>query len=299
MTEQQPKIGNIIYCNNQYYPGKNIGEYVLLKMFGRNEFTTTYLCIHVPTEKQYVVKIIHEKKNFKYNMEIIAKLKNIKHDFIVSLHDMLISQNHVYIFYEYVPNANNLYEKIVDNERLDENLSRKIFQQIIIAMNFYHQHNLYYSDYKFDGDLIEDVLIDENENIKIINWGFYNLCEKNIGTWCVIKPPRYILPEHIKGEINYNKFKADIWICGIALFTMLSGQYPFDDKSFKTMFRNIENCEYKMSEYISEGARNLIRRILVADPASRYSIENIFADSWFNNNLVQFEIDQGIKVYKP
>lgn len=68
---------------------------------------------------------------------------------------------------------------------------------------------------------------------------------------------------------------VDLWACGVILFTLLSGLPPFWHRKQHIMFRMIIDGQYTMtgSEWddVSETAKDLIRHLLVVDPAERYT----------------------------
>ena len=76
----------------------------------------------------------------------------------------------------------------------------------------------------------ESILFDENNKIKLIDFGF-SFCYKNTN----IKinddygTPSYACPEMHKGE-KYNLELADVWSCGILLYTMIRGYLPFSEE---------------------------------------------------------------------
>jgi len=65
---------------------------------------------------------------------------------------------------------------------------------------------------------------------------------------------------------------------------MLSGSAPFYGEDNMIMFEKIKRCEWafesKIWTHVSDLAKDLISKILVADPISRITIEQIFRHPW-------------------
>jgi len=74
-------------------------------------------------------------------------------------------------------------------------------------------------------------------------------------------------------EFVYDKQIADVWSCGVTLYVMAVGAYPFEDpeepKNFRKTIQRILNVQYAIPDYvnISPECRHLISRIFVGDPA--------------------------------
>ena len=62
--------------------------------------------------------------------------------------------------------------------------------------------------------------------------------------------------------------KADIWSCGVILYTLIYGCYPFN-KEEKNYANKIVGAVYRLHPDVpaSDGCLNLLRQLLVADPA--------------------------------
>ena len=64
---------------------------------------------------------------------------------------------------------------------------------------------------------------------------------------------------------------------------MLCGFLPFDEDSKSLLYKKILNCEYNLPSFLSPGAADLIKRILVRSTKSRLTIDEIKKHDWFKN----------------
>jgi MAP/microtubule affinity-regulating kinase len=121
------------------------------------------------------------------------------------------------------------YLKSKPNRKIDEEMCRQIFSQIIKGIDFLHSNNVYHRDIK-----LENIIIDDKNQIKIIDFGFgtCNPKSKLLNFFC--GTPSYMPPEIIQKK-DYVGPCADIWSIGILLFTMLCGSFPFRGKNSNHM----------------------------------------------------------------
>lgn len=120
--------------------------------------------------------------------------------------------------------------------------------------------------------------MDGQKNIKIADFGMAALQPANrwLNTSC--GSPHYASPEVIQGE-NYRGDKADVWSCGVILYAMLTGTLPFDsDGDYSDVIRTVLIGKYRFPREanLSEYAKDLINRMLQADPIRRISMKAIW-----------------------
>ena len=91
--------------------------------------------------------------------------------------------------------------------------------------------------------------------------------------------PNYAAPEVISANF-YDGKEVDVWSCGVILYAMLAGQLPFDEEKMPNLIARIKKAKYYMPNDISEGARDLINRLLQPLPIKRLKLEEIIDHPW-------------------
>lgn len=98
----------------------------------------------------------------------------------------------------------------------------------------------------------------------------------------------YTAPEEITVQNHTDDRAADVWSCGVLLYIMLTGTYPFgqlaevyDQKQVQEMLSRIMEAKFVMPEDVSPGAAGLLRKILVKEVAQRIHLQDVCADEWF------------------
>lgn len=150
------------------------------------------------------------------------------------------------------------------------------FRQIISAVSYLHDHGYAHRDLK-----PENVLLDKEQNLKIIDFG---LCAKPQGgmdslllTSC--GSPTYAAPELIQG-VKYHGSEVDIWSMGVILYALLCGCLPFESDNIDELFKKILRGKYIEPGWLSSGSKRLLRRMLCVDPLKRIQISELINDPW-------------------
>ncbi|KAJ2956425.1 hypothetical protein NQZ79_g7748 [Umbelopsis isabellina] len=210
----------------------------------------------------------------------IAIMKLIHHPSIMALHDVIEDDEspELYLILEYMEGG-ELFEYLVSEGRLPEKKARSYFQQIIYGVDYCHKHLICHRDLK-----PENLLLDRNLDIKIADFGMASL--QPIGSLLETScgSPHYASPEIVTGR-PYDGSSSDIWSCGIILYALLTGHLPFDDENIRLLLKKVKTGRYVMPHDISYQAQDLIRKILVTDPAKRITTEQIKRHPWFAQDI--------------
>ncbi|KAF7053160.1 hypothetical protein CFC21_061142 [Triticum aestivum] len=130
---------------------------------------------------------------------------------------------------------------------------------------------------------LENLLLDENENLKVSDFGLSALSESKrqdglLHTTC--GTPAYVAPEVIS-KTGYDGAKSDIWSCGVILFVLVAGYLPFHGSNLMDMYRKIEQGDFRCPGWFSHKLQKLLLKILDPNPSTRASIQKIKESTWF------------------
>jgi len=184
---------------------------------------------------------------------------------------------------EYAPME--LFDYIVRHGRLGESRSRKLFQQIICAVEYCHRHKIVHRDLK-----PENLLLDQNMNVKIADFGLSNIMTDGNFLKTSCGSPNYAAPEVISGKL-YAGPEVDVWSCGVILYVFLVGRLPFDDEFIPSLFKKIAAGNFHIPSHLPSGAVNIIKRCLQVHPVHRITIPEIRQDEWFLKDLPAYLTD--------
>ena len=270
-----------------------INNYKYIKTIGEGTFGKVKLALHNLTGEKVAIKILEKnliKDKNEYNRieKEIQYLKLFNHPNIIQIYEVIENSSSYFIVMEYAEGG-ELFNYIVQKEKLSENESSFYFYQIIQGVIEIHKKKICHRDIK-----PENLLFTHNKILKIIDFGLSSEYDNYLTTPC--GSPCYASPEMIKGQ-KYNGLSVDLWACGIILFAMLCGYLPFDDKNNNELFKKIVECKIdyptKDEVILSEISLDLINKILTPNPKKRIGIEDILAHPFMNygkkiyNNVIK------------
>ncbi|XP_077533339.1 maternal embryonic leucine zipper kinase-like [Haemaphysalis longicornis] len=253
-------------------------QYVLLETIGAGGFAKVKLGLHVLTGEKVAIKIMDKKVLGedlpRVKLEIKA-LKELSHQHICKLYQVIENETTIYLVLEYC-SGGELFDYIVDSERLSEEEARHFFRQIVSAVAYIHSHGYAHRDLK-----PENLLLDENHNLKLIDFG---LCAKPKGgmatsleTCC--GSPAYAAPELVTGQ-EYIGSMVDIWSMGVLLYALLCGCLPFEDDNLVVLYRKIQTGEYDCPEWLSDESVELLSQMMEVNPERRIGITQLASHPW-------------------
>ena len=250
----------------------NIKNYILKDDIGEGNFGKVKLGIFKSTREEFAIKILNKEKiKIKMKNTVFKEndiIKRFNHVNVIFVLDIIEDSENYYIVMEYCKKG-ELFDYIVDQQRLEEDEAAYFFYQLINGVEYIHSLDVAHRDLK-----PENLLLNDKKILKIIDFGLSHEFngEELLKTKC--GSPSYAAPEIIKG-LPYDGFKTDVWCCGIILYAMVCGYLPFEGDNNKILFKNIVECKPDIPEYLSEDTQDLISSILKPEPNDRLTIEQI------------------------
>ncbi|CAD8174806.1 unnamed protein product [Paramecium octaurelia] len=268
---------------------KCIGNYQLGKTIGSGTFGKVKLAVHIPTQQTVAIKIMNKSRMVDIvDIERVQRelhiLKIVRHPNIIMLYEVFETTKYIFIVMEYC--QKELFSYIVKNKKIPEVNACALFQQLLSGIEYIHKLKIVHRDIKPENLLIKG-------RIKIVDFGLSNTYDDLLKTAC--GSPCYAAPEMISGKL-YSGLKADIWSSGVVLFVMLCGYLPFEDANTNQLYKKILSANYKVPNFLSSDAVDVLKLILNPDPEDRPNIDQIRKHPWFNLYKTSFQIKQGILI---
>ncbi|KAL4500674.1 hypothetical protein ABPG72_003098 [Tetrahymena utriculariae] len=247
---------------------------------GTGSYAVVNLAIDKRSNQKVAIKVYekeklqdpHKMKNVKREVQILT---HISHFNIIKLYYVIDAPTTLNLVMEYI-GTSSLYSylKAKPNRRLPENDARKIFRQVVEGIKYLHSRNIIHRDIK-----LENLLIDDYKNVKIIDFGFAVCAPKDKKLTSFCGTPSYMAPE-IVSKKDYYGAPVDVWTCGVLLFVLFCGAFPFKGNDEKDLYKKIQKCQLEVPPHVPPGAKLLIQRILKPVPKERPDVEEILKDPW-------------------
>ena len=205
-----------------------LGREVAIKEFFMSEYCdrdSATSCISLGTEgsrmtvNRFLEKFLKEARN----------IANLKHPNIIAIYDIFEENNTAYYVMEYHPEG-SLWSLVDKQGAMNEKQALHYIQQVALALKHIHNHCIMHLDIK-----PENILIDENNNAILIDFGISKVYDKH-ATVPMHKTPRSSIvtfsPEYspieqytTDGVAEFSP-ATDIYSLGATLFTLLTGNCP-------------------------------------------------------------------------
>ncbi|GAA49714.1 serine/threonine-protein kinase DCLK3 [Clonorchis sinensis] len=292
-TQQSPqkaahnavKLVGLAHLNLKFVPdSENLrNRYHIGRILGDGNFAVVRLVRRRDTGQKYAMKIIDKAKLRGKEMMLhqeITILHSCSHPNIVRLLEEYETPKEIWLVMELVKDG-DLFEGITNSVKYSENVASGIVADIANALFYLHCRYIVHRDLK-----PENVLMwhqpDGKLRVKLADFGLAVEVRRNLYTVC--GTPTYIAPE-ILSERGYG-LEVDLWALGIITYIMLCGFAPFrsPDRRQSQLFESIKRGVFVfLSPYwdeISQGAKDLVNRLLVVTPRKRLTAIETLTHPW-------------------
>jgi calcium-dependent protein kinase len=233
------------------------------------------------TGKRVAVKSFNKKiltaKRLAFLRNEVAVYLLLDHPNVTRLLDVYEDKQSVHLVMEFC-SGKELYHRLVKKSRYSEKDAAKTTYEMLLAINYLHQHNIVHRDIKLENFLYEDA--SESSKLKLIDFGFSKVWHPHEKLHASCGSIQYVSPEVLRG--NYD-CQCDMWSLGVIVFMLLSGNPPFDGDEDQVL-ENIRIGNYKMKgnrwKAVSDEAKDFVCNLLVVDPRKRMDAVQALDHPW-------------------
>lgn len=257
--------------------------YILSKKpIGYGAYGEVWICEHIRSKEKRAVKIIEKSwlssemlKN-RTVLEEVEILRALDHPNILKIFEYFEDSKNYYIVMEYCQYG-DLLDELHKRDKFDEATASKIMEQVLSGLNYIHTKLVVHRDIKLENILIWSK--DKDLDVKIIDFNIATFktsakLTKFTGTFY------YLAPEVI--EESYDE-KCDLWSCGVIMYLLLTGEFPFNGKNREQVLQSINACKYQQNpayQTLSALSKDLLSHLLTKSPSSRYSARESLTHPW-------------------
>ncbi|KAK9815615.1 hypothetical protein WJX72_006892 [[Myrmecia] bisecta] len=261
---------------------KRIGRYAMGKVIGKGAFGIVRLGQNTATGEKVAIKTI-DASSFRSIAQIeqvqdeINVLSGLKHPNIIRLLDMHFAANIFYFVMEFASGGSLIeYVRKQEGHRLQEAEAKRIFEQVIDAVDYCHRRRVIHRDLK-----PENILLDDSGNVKVADFGLAGITTPfsgNLRSAC--GTPEFTAPEIVRGK-EYDGSSVDIWSLGVILYELMQGHLPFKAPTQSGLFKSIVAGTYApLPEAASPECRNLVAKMLTGNAEKRITMDEIRRHPW-------------------
>ncbi|TMW65339.1 hypothetical protein Poli38472_007981 [Pythium oligandrum] len=291
-------------CFYQAYLSKrslalSFSDFDVVGVLGQGGFGTVVLVKrHMSQDEYFAIKIIDKHSGAESALKERRILSGVRHPFLACLRFAFQTQTKLYLGLDYYKGG-NLYlhmhtskmdptVSISSGRRFSVERAQFYAAELAIALSYLHSHGIIYRDLKPD-----NIMLDRFGHIRLVDFGISKQLrlDTEVGngmyapTGTLAGSPAYIAPEQLLTQKPQYGMEADWWSYGVLLYEMLTGSTPFHDANISQMYKKIQTAEvnYDRRPPIDEVGVDLLKKLLVRDPAERIGFSEIMAHPFFES----------------
>ncbi|EFN58145.1 hypothetical protein CHLNCDRAFT_34300 [Chlorella variabilis] len=248
------------------------------KPLGRGKFGNVYLARERKSKFIVALKVLFKNQLQQSNVEHqlrreIEIQSHLRHPNILRLYGYFYDHTRVYLILEYAARG-ELYKELQRAGSFDERRTATYVASLAKALTYCHAKHVIHRDIK-----PENLLLGLNGDLKIADFG-WSVHAPNSRRKTLCGTLDYLPPEMVEG--NYHDAAVDVWSLGVLCYEFLYGQPPFEAAGHSETYKRILRVDLRFppTPERSDGAKDLIKQLLVKDPKERLPLGQVLQHPW-------------------
>ncbi|KAJ0411443.1 hypothetical protein ATCC90586_007103 [Pythium insidiosum] len=262
-------------------------HYSVENLLGQGGFGLVHLGRDKRSNARVAIKRVHKhttaKDKFLQEVNILREMGG-RHN-IVGLCEAFETSD-AYVLVTELVDGEELFEHLVSRGVFTERRARVLIHEITSTLSYLHANHVVHGDIK-----PENILLSADSSMRLIDFGQsfreHDASERRRCVGSGVSTVAYAAPELLGQSGGAAGSAIDMWALGVVIFILLCGYHPFDptnDASDNELRQRIiagqmdkESTEWQA---LSPDARDLIKRLLVIEPAGRLTAEQVLKHPW-------------------
>ncbi|XP_032758535.1 aurora kinase A [Rattus rattus] len=247
---------------------------------GKGKFGNVYLAREKQSKFILALKVLFkvqlEKAGVEHQLRREVEIQShLRHPNILRLYGYFHDATRVYLILEYAP-LGTVYRELQKLSKFDEQRTATYITELANALSYCHSKRVIHRDIK-----PENLLLGSNGELKIADFGWsVHAPSSRRTTLCGTLD--YLPPEMIEGRMHDEK--VDLWSLGVLCYEFLVGMPPFEAHTYQETYRRISRVEFTFPDFVTEGARDLISRLLKHNSSQRLTLAEVLEHPWIKAN---------------
>ena len=248
-----------------------LADFIPLRIIGEGASCTVLQVRKLDSGQVFALKMM-SKERVNQNSKRVERaqterqvLIRTNHPFIVHLHAAFQSPTHLFLLLEMCPGG-ELFFHMAKQHKFQEAVAKFYFSETLLGVEYLHSKGVVFRDLKS-----ENVLLDLDGHIRLTDFGLSKEIPAEVTQehfTSFVGTIGYLPPEMIRRDGHGRAL--DFYCLGCLLYVMLSGSLPHYSGNWDDMFaKRVRGDRLAYSTNVSEDARDLIDKLLCADPAQR------------------------------
>ncbi|XP_022349716.1 aurora kinase A isoform X1 [Enhydra lutris kenyoni] len=255
-------------------------DFEIGRPLGKGKFGNVYLAREKQSKFILALKVLFkaqlEKAGVEHQLRREVEIQShLRHPNILRLYGYFHDATRVYLILEYAP-LGAVYRELQKLSKFDEQRTATYITELADALSYCHSKRVIHRDIK-----PENLLLGSAGELKIADFGWsVHAPSSRRTTLCGTLD--YLPPEMIEGRMHDEK--VDLWSLGVLCYEFLVGKPPFEASTYQETYKRISRVEFTFPDFVPEGARDLISRLLKHNPSQRPTLKEVLEHPWIIAN---------------